>query len=1398
MYNPISTYRLQFNKNFRFRDAEKYIGYFVKLGVGAIYASPILEATKGSLHGYDGINPSRLHPETGALEQFKRLSGKLNKVNIGWIQDIVPNHMAFNPQNPWILDVLEKGPYSPFAHYFDIQLDSKKPLMAPFLGEKPEMAVENKNILLLFTEGRFWLKVYQDKYPINPGLYQNLLERALSKDHLEKNVGLIPKYIRRKSFSKNWEDFIQRLRKVDEEALRQILSMVKKFNRDTEALLKLCNQQFYRLCYWKDSHNKINFRRFFTVNELICLKMERRDVFDFYHHFLLSMINEGLIQGLRVDHIDGLYNPHTYLMRLRELAGKETYIAVEKILEFDEALPSGWPVQGTTGYGFLASVNNIFTQTKSEKKFTRYYKKIQADRGTLAWQIQERKKFILFHRMEGELNNLYTLFLNTVPKEIRTVYELKHDELRQAIAALLIAFPVYRFYGNTMPLPEREQKEMDKIFDQIAAEPAAPGNGIILLRNAIINWPESHDEHYRSSVLHFYKKMMQLCGPLMAKGVEDTLMYRYNRFIGHNEVGDSLEVFGLGIEGWHERMSKRMKKHPLAMNASSTHDTKRGEDVRARLNVLTDIPDIWFEQVKHWQQLNAFASSDGIPDANDEYFIYSTLAGMYPMPGTDDVEVVDRLKAYFLKALREAKLHSSWNEPNQEYEEKVVLFIEKILDKNSDFWASFSSFLPKLADFGIVNSLSQLCLKCTSPGIPDIYQGTELWDLTLVDPDNRQKVDYELRWNWLKEFDHVDHLHLLSKLWDERYSGKIKLWFTQQLLQFRRQATELFEKGHYLPLEIDGKYSKHVMAFARHYKNEWMVVAIPIHLARTSGFKEQSLTDFNWQDTRIQMPAYAPDEWYLLADKGRIPANNKHEIRLNDFFKTFPVLVLHGTHQPAERKAGILMHITSLPGPYGIGDLGSEAMAFAEFLKRSGQSIWQVLPLNPIHAEGYFCPYESASAFAGNILLISPDMLVKDGWLEEKVIVDYHMENRGKIDFPELAKIKMKMLRQAYSSFHQSNSPLQVKAFEDFCLREQDWLHDYALFVVLREKHQDAPWYAWNKEFSSRNPDALNQFAEDNSDTIIEIKWYQYIFFEQWGQLKDHCNALGIELFGDIPFYVSYDSVDVWANPEIFSLDAQNKVAEVAGVPPDYFNENGQLWGMPVFNWKILKERGYQWWMQRIAKNIEWFDLVRLDHFRAFSEFWSVPAGELTAKNGQWKKGPGIEFFKTIKKEMGHVPLIAEDLGDIDDNVHQLRKTTGMPGMKVIQFAFGENMPKSENIPHNYTKDTFAYTGTHDNNTSVGWYRKDADPATRKRLRQYINDNVRKRNIHEIFIRMIYASVSNTAIVPVQDLLGLDERARMNTPATTSDNWMWRMKDNSLDSEIESWLLKLCKLYDRH
>lgn len=435
----------------------------------------------------------------------------------------------------------------------------------------------------------------------------------------------------------------------------------------------------------------------------------------------MELFREGVFQGLRIDHIDGLYNPAGYLEMLRTTAREESYIVVEKILEQDEVIPQSWPVQGATGYSFLATVNNIFTFNQSEKQFTDFYKNISRNKEPLAKQIKSRKAFILYQRMAGELENLFLDMkhaMEAINIDIPNIGPLK---IKEAIGAFLIEFPVYRFYGRQMPLPYDEAASLANIFDNIIQSHAGLNEAAALLKQLLLEETGKGNHSFDERMLHFYRRMMQISGPLMAKGVEDTLMYSYNRFIGHNEVGDSLEVFGIDVSTWHKKMHERISHYPLTMNTTSTHDTKRGEDVRARLNVLTEIPEIWFDYVAAFQRLNRSLKTNNCPDANDEYFIYLTLLGMYPMPGQPDEDVSERLQEYLPKALREAKIHSNWTNPEEDYEEKVTDFALSILNKHRPFWKAFTDLHTKISDFGIINSLSQLILKCTSPGLPDIY-----------------------------------------------------------------------------------------------------------------------------------------------------------------------------------------------------------------------------------------------------------------------------------------------------------------------------------------------------------------------------------------------------------------------------------------------------------------------------------------------------------------------------------------------------------------------------------------------------------------------------------------------------------------------------------------------------
>lgn len=502
--------------------------------------------------------------------------------------------------------------------------------------------------------------------------------------------------------------------------------------------------------------------------------------------------------------------------------------------------------------------------------------------------------------------------------------------------------------------------------------------------------------------------------------------------------------------------------------------------------------------------------------------------------------------------------------------------------------------------------------------------------------------------------------------------------------------------------------------------------------------------------------------------------------------------------QEYQRGAGILLHITSLPSPYGIGDLGPEAKSFARFLKRSGQRYWQILPLNPTSGKQVHSPYSATSAFAGNTLLISPDRLVEDGLLTRKDVKSYHLPWRSQVDFLKAREVKTSLLEKAYHNFCKGTFTSQKKMFQDFCKQEAYWLNDFVVYQILLEQFKNKDWNEWPTKYKFRESITLQQTAIDNLSDIQKIKWFQFIFFKQWKELKAFCNKLHINLFGDLPFYVGYESVDVWSHPEIFNLDTDRNMKTVAGVPPDPFNFDGQRWGTPIFKWSILAKTKFEWWTKRIQKNIEMLDLLRLDHFRAFEAYYEVNAKEKTARNGAWKEGPSSAFFKILQEQFKVLPFVAEDLGDIDDAVRKLRDEFGLPGMKVLQFAFDENMSRSEYIPHNYTSaNFFVYTGTHDNNTTKGWFKNEITESALEGVRSYLGNDVNQNNIHSRLCEVAQASIGRVVILPLQDVLGTDQITRMNTPAKTEGNWLWRFKPGVLSTAIEKQLLHWAKLYNR-
>ncbi len=492
--------------------------------------------------------------------------------------------------------------------------------------------------------------------------------------------------------------------------------------------------------------------------------------------------------------------------------------------------------------------------------------------------------------------------------------------------------------------------------------------------------------------------------------------------------------------------------------------------------------------------------------------------------------------------------------------------------------------------------------------------------------------------------------------------------------------------------------------------------------------------------------------------------------------------------------SGLLAHITSLPSAFGIGDLGEGAHAFVDFCKRSGQSYWQILPINPTDGINGHSPYSSWSAFAGNPLLISAQCLVTDGFLKSSEIKYPHAHKDASVDFPSVIAFKNKILALAYERLPSSG---QQAAFQRFCANQSDWLDDFAVFVVLKAQMQGRPWYEWPKALKNRDAKTLKTFVVKNATAIEQIKFVQFCFYKQWQALHDYATSQGVKIIGDIPIYVNADSVDVWANPKIFKLNPNGEPKYVSGCPPDYFSKTGQRWGNPVYDWSVLKRSRYAWWIQRLEHNLSLFDYLRIDHFRGFLSFWQIPAHEKFAVFGRWVAGPKDDFFKEVYKKLGNVPIIAEDLGEITEDVPALMRKFGIPGMRVLLFGFGGDLKTNPHVPANYQANSFVYTGTHDNNTILGWFRQESKEHERANIAGVLGQPYRMNQIHWQMIDALMRSKAKSTILSVADVLGLDGQGRMNTPATKEGNWRWRIKANQLTKALSGKLLRLTQKHKR-
>lgn len=927
MYIPTATYRIQFNRTSGFQKAKGIVSYLADLGVSDIYASPIFRARRGSLHGYDLVDPNHLNPELGTVADFDQLTDELKGHRMGWLQDVVPNHMAFDHENQMLMDVLENGQSSEFFHFFDIEWDHpregmKGRLLAPFLGRFYGECLEEGEITLRYGPTGLAVKYYDLIFPLKIESYGSFFTHQLSR--LKKRLGgdhpdfinlLGVLYVLRtlpssEEVQERYEQtrFIKttlwELYNKNEEIKRFVDENTRFFNgqkgnsESFDLLNNLLSEQLFRLSFWKVATEEINYRRFFNINDLISLRIEDRDVFTHTHYLIFRLIDEGRITGLRIDHIDGLYNPAIYLMRLREKAG-ETYLLVEKILDLDEELPPLWPVQGTTGYDFMNYVNGLFCQKKNEKEFSRVYAGFAGFHTPYDELVCEKKRLIMGKHMAGDIDNLAHL-IKAISSRDRYGSDITIYGLKRALVEVMAQFPIYRTY-----IDKETSTEADRFHIEVAIERAKQSSpGLVnelhfIERFLLLDFGPHLSEEEKNQWTHFVMRFQQLTGPLMAKGFEDTTLYVYNRLLSLNEVGGNPSKFGISKGEFHRFNERRADLWPLALNATSTHDTKRGEDARARINVLSEIPKQWERKIKTWNRINRKEKKRvrglSVPDRNDEYFLYQTLIGVFPFYEKDHLRLIGRVKQYVIKAVREAKVHTAWLKPDAEYEEAYLSFVEAILDpsEGNPFLKEFFPFQKRVSHYGVFNSLSQTLMKITCPGVPDFYQGTELWDLSLVDPDNRRPVEFQKRKGFLRQIQEEcsrDVLNLINELLRSKEDGRIKLFLIYRALRARNENPAVFGQGAYTPIEVTGKFKDHVVAFARNHGRNWALTITPRFLTSLITEGQYPLGQEVWYDTRILPPEGAPQGWKeVITDR---VVNSKGTLTLGEVLEHFPVALL--------------------------------------------------------------------------------------------------------------------------------------------------------------------------------------------------------------------------------------------------------------------------------------------------------------------------------------------------------------------------------------------------------------------------------------------------------------------------------------------------------------------------
>ncbi|HVT01965.1 MAG TPA: malto-oligosyltrehalose synthase [Thermoanaerobaculia bacterium] len=937
---PTATYRVQFNAGFRFADAQAIVAYLDALGISDLYSSPILKACRGSTHGYDVVDAFELNPELGSEADFEELTCALRRLDLGLVVDVVPNHMAASSENVWWMNVLENGPLSRFVNYFDIEWTTgihgatDKRVLLPILGKPYGEILEGGELRIGYDADGFFITYYARRLPITPLSYTPILREALKAiksasvadkppllefrelvDALLSPKGKGEDPAERVLNSKFLKNALWRLYQDDSDIRSSIDEAVQGFNGDPanpasfDPLDSLLEQQWYRLAYWRVAAEEINYRRFFDVTDLIGVRVEDPEVFEARQARILQLVDQDKITGLRIDHIDGLYDPIGHLRKLQSRLDSEWregdrtrgfYTVVEKILGRGEELPVEFAAQGTTGYDFIDVLTALQLSAPGLRDLQRIYVGFTGNYAPFEETAYLRKKQVINELFAGEVRAL-AMRLARIASQDRNARDFALAELVDALSELTAALPVYRTYVRNFDVGPSDRQYLDGALDDAQAKSSDRLDARIFsfLHRVLSIDPPRYSRQTRTDCLDFIMRWQQFTGRVMAKGVEDTAFYHHNLLISMNEVGGAPrdELFEDGALELHQRNAAILQRWPHTMNATSTHDTKRSEDARARINVLSEIPEIWEARLKEWAESNASRKlrtrAMPVPDANEEVLIYQSLLGIWPLEGAEQERLGDRLKAYIEKASREAKVHTSWLQPNHEHETALKHFVDVLLDPlHENFRKSFLSLHQITSYAGFINSLSQVLLKITSPGVPDFYQGSEFWDFSLVDPDNRRSVNFEARRKMLEALRarRNEGIELARELVRDWKSGAIKMFVTHVALKFRREQAELFRRGEYLPVAIGGD-STRLFGFARRLENRWTLQIVPRFIARHVEDDGSSLRPGLWDGIDVTLPEGAPAEWTNLFTGERLSARDSKLLAV-DLLAHFPVALL--------------------------------------------------------------------------------------------------------------------------------------------------------------------------------------------------------------------------------------------------------------------------------------------------------------------------------------------------------------------------------------------------------------------------------------------------------------------------------------------------------------------------